>query len=121
MVKSYQVISLLNCLDKVVKKLVAGQLSQFCEEYGKLHKRQMGARKQQSAIDAAAILVQQVHEIWENKKIAGALLIDVKGAFNHVSQAKLAQRMSELGIENDLIGWIQSFLTDRWVELVIDG
>ena len=29
--------------------------------------------------------------------------------------------MFELGINNDLIGWIQSFLTDRWVELVING
>ena len=47
--------------------------------------------------------------------------MDVKGAFDHVFQAELAQRMSELWIDDDLIGWTQSFLTDRWVELVIDG
>ena len=29
--------------------------------------------------------------------------------------------MNELGIDDDLIGWTQSFLTDRSVELVIDG
>ena len=28
--------------------------------------------------------------------------------------------MFEVGIDNDLIGWTQSFVTDRWVELVID-
>ena len=32
-----------------------------------------------------------------------------------------AKRMADLGIDDDLIGWTQSFLTDRWVELVIDG
>ena len=46
--------------------------------------------------------------------------MDVKGAFDHFSQAQLAQRMSDLGIDDDLIRQMQSFLTDRWVELVID-
>ncbi len=30
------------------------------------------------------------------------------------------QKMNELGIDDDLIGWTQSCLTDRSVELVID-
>lgn len=29
--------------------------------------------------------------------------------------------MRQLGVDNDLIGWTQSFLTDRKVEIVIDG
>ena len=121
LVKSYRVISLLNCLGKVVEKVVAEQLSQFCEANGKLHKGQMGARKHRSAVDAAAILIQKVQETWESQKIAGALLMDVKRAFDHVSRAQLAQRMADLGIDDDLIGWTKSFLTDRWVELIIDG
>ena len=47
--------------------------------------------------------------------------MDIKGAFDYVSQAKLVQWMKDLGIDNDLIGWTKSFLTDRSVELVIDG
>lgn len=35
--------------------------------------------------------------------------MDAKGTFDHVSRAELAKRMSELGIDNDLIGWTQSF------------
>ncbi len=45
LVKSYRVITLLNCLGKVVEKVVAKQLSQFCEVNQKLHKGQIGARK----------------------------------------------------------------------------
>lgn len=121
LVKSYRVISLLNCLGKVVKKLVAEKLSQFCEAKEKLHREQMGERKNRSVIDAAALIIHMVYEIWESKQVAGTLLMDVKGAFDHVSRAKLAQTMADLGIDNDLIGWTQSFLTDRSVELVIDG
>ena len=81
----------------------------------------MGGRKQRSAIDAAALMIHKVHEMWENQHVAGALLMDVKGAFDHVSRARLAKKMADLGIDNDLIGWTQSFLINRWVELVIDG
>lgn len=115
LVKSYRVISLLNCLEKVVEKVVAAKLAQFCEENKKLHKGQMGAKKYGSAIDAAALLVEKVEEVWKSQKIAEALFMDVKGAFDHVSRAQLAQRMSALGIDDDLIGWTQSFLTNRWV------
>ncbi len=69
-VKSYRVISLLNCLGKVVEKLVARQLSEFCEAKGKLHEGQMGGRKQRSAIDAAALMIHKVHEMWENQHVA---------------------------------------------------
>ena len=105
----------------MVEKFVAEQLSQFCEAKEKLHKGQMGGRKNRSAIDTVALVIHKVYKTWEAKQIAGTLLMDVKGAFDHVSQAKLAQRMANLGIDNDLIGWTQSFLIGRSVELVIDG
>lgn len=121
MIKSYQIISLLNYLSKVIEKLIANQLSQFCENFEKLYKGQMGAKKRRLAIDAATILVQQIDNSWKDKKIIRALLIDVKEAFDHVFQAELVKKMLELGIDNDLIRWTQSFLTDKWIELVIDG
>lgn len=63
LVKSYWVISLLNCPGKVVEKLAAEQLSKFCEAKGKLHKGQLGGKKQRSAIDAAALLIHPVNEM----------------------------------------------------------
>ena len=33
------------------------------------------------------------------------LFIDVKGAFDHVSGRKLAKRMTDLGIDGDLVRW----------------
>ena len=38
LVKSYRVISILNCLGKLVEKVVAEQLAKFCEINEKLHK-----------------------------------------------------------------------------------
>lgn len=105
LVKSYRVISLPNCIGKLVEKVVAEELSQFCETNQKLHNGQMGARKNRCALDAVAIMVNSIHKAWEEKKITGTLLMDVKGAFDYVSRLKLAQRMRQLEIDNDFIGW----------------
>ena len=37
LVRSYQVISLLNCMGKAVEKVVANQLSDYCETFFKPH------------------------------------------------------------------------------------
>ena len=84
-------ISLLNCIGKLVEKVVAEELLQFCETYLKLHKGQMGVRKNRCAVDTVAIMVDSIHKIWDQKKMGGTLLIDVKGAFDYVSRLKLAQ------------------------------
>ena len=47
--------------------------------------------------------------------------MDVKGAFDHVSKAQLLSHMINLGIDRDLVGRTGSFLTNRKVQLVIDG
>ncbi len=105
LVKSYRVISLLNCLGKVVEKLVAEKLSLFCEAQEKLYKGQIGGKKHQSAIDAAALMIHKVYKIWEDKQNTKALLMDVKRAFEYVSRAKLVQKINELGIDDDKIYW----------------
>ena len=45
----------------------------------------------------------------------------IKGAFDHVSKKKLAERITDLDIDRDLVGWTQSFITDRKVKLIING
>ena len=112
LVKSYRVISLLNFIGKLVEKVIAEQLSQLSENFLKLHQGQIGARKERFAIDAVASLVYEVEQRWAEKKLAAALFMDVKGAFDHVSKTQLVARMLELEIDGDLIRWTKSFLTN---------
>jgi hypothetical protein len=49
--KSYRVISLLNCLGRVVEKVVAKIISGHCEREDSLHPGQYGCRKRRSAVD----------------------------------------------------------------------
>ena len=94
-------ISLLNCIRKLVEKVVAEELLRFSEINLKLHKGQIGARKTRCAINASAIMFDNIHKIWEEKKIQASLLMDIKRTFDYVSRVKLAQQMRQLGVDND--------------------
>ena len=52
---------------------------------------------------------------------AAVLFINVKSAFDHGSKKKLAERMTDLELDGDLVGWTQSFLINKKIELIIDG
>ena len=115
LVKLYQVISLLKCLGKVVEKVIASLLSEFCEVFSKLYFGQIGAQKRQCTIDIVASLVHNFQKCWTEKKLIATLFMDVKGTFDHVSRRKLVEKMTKLGIEGDIVQWTQSFFTDRRV------
>jgi hypothetical protein len=58
--KAYRIISLLNCLAKVMEKIIARRLAVIAEFKTLLHMHQMGGRRQKSAINAVMVLIQKV-------------------------------------------------------------
>jgi len=101
--KAYRVITLLNCLGKVVEKVAANAVAEECERRRLLHNGQFGCRKRRSAIDAVGRLMKRVEEVWGRGNTAAVLLMDVKGAFPHVAKGNLIKRMEEMGFEADLV------------------
>ena len=85
-------------MNKILKKIVINELLRICEERSLLHPKQMGARKNRSAVDAIALLIHEVQGRWKKGEKAAALFMDVKGAFDHVSGKKLAERMTDLAV-----------------------
>lgn len=77
-------------------------------------------QKRRSAINAAAIAMNRIQHAWESRETAPMLLMDVKGAFGHVSKPRILARMKKINIDGDLIRWTSSFLEDRQITLVID-
>jgi len=119
--KAYRVISLLNCLGKVVERAVVTWIAFYCETNEIFHRGQFGCRQGRGTSDALAQLVAKVENAWFQKRIALALLLDVKGAFDRVNKQRLLRRMIEVGIAGNIVRWVDSFLSDRRAMLVIDG
>jgi hypothetical protein len=47
--------------------------------------------------------------------------MDVKGAFDHVNHRRLLTTMVAKKLDGDLIEWTEDFLTDRTVQITVDG
>ena len=85
--KAYRVISLLSCLGKVVEKVVATWITNFCEKEDTFHRGQFGCRRGRGTSDAVAQLVAKVEKAWGTKRTTLALLLNIKGAFDRVDKA----------------------------------
>lgn len=54
------------------------------------------------------------------RKLVGMFLMDVKGAFDHVSRNGLMRKTKALGADRDLVRWTGFFIVDRKVSLIVD-
>ena len=96
----------------MVEKIAADAIAHHCETTGVPHPGQTGSHKQRSAIDTVACQIQNTHESWELQQLVGVLFLDIKGAFDHTNPSRLINRLIEFNLDEDLIRWVQSFLTE---------
>jgi len=119
--KAYRSISLLSCMGTVVNNVVAELLSEEAGRRRLLSDRDFGSRKGRSAVDAEAIKVDRAHAAWTNGHITGVFLMDIKAAFPSMPKGRLVNLMKVKQMDGDLIRWMESFLSERTVEMVIEG
>jgi hypothetical protein len=120
-VRAYGVICLLNVISKLVERTAGHLIAVRLERKKGLHEGQYGCRKRRSCIDAVPVLMNRTQQAWQGKKIAGALFMDVKSAFNNVNKTHLGKRTEALELEPDLIRWTDSFMTGRQVTMARQG
>ena len=102
--KANRIITLLNCLNKIVKKLIAMQLSYIAKTNDKLlNFNQMKDRKQRSVINAVLNLVHDAQMAKSRENTLTYLLLDVKDVFDHVTLKQLIKILIKQKILINLI------------------
>jgi hypothetical protein len=107
--------------EKVVEKVVAKLLSDEAERQALLSASQFGCRRGRLAIDAAAIMFDRAHASWREGHIADILLMDIKVAYPSMAKGRLVNLMKVWQMDGDLIWCMESFLSERMVEMVMEG
>ena len=112
-VKSYRPISLLNTLGKALESILARRLAQAVEKHELLPRDHLGGRRGMSTEHALHSLLERVYRAWNKGHVASLLLLDVLGAFDHVSHPRLLHNLRKRRIDCKTIGWVASFLRHR--------
>ena len=82
-----------------------------------LHRGQYDCRKRRSCVDAVAVMLDRARTAWGERKIAGALLMDVKSAFNNVARGHLVRRLESMALNQTCVAGYRAYD----LRIVIDG
>src|SRR6266702_8490871 len=115
--KSYRPISLIECLSKLLEKVVAKRLLFDADKFSLLPTTQFGTQAFSCTVDAGLSLLHDAQKCLGKGECCAALLFDIKGFFDHVHRKRMAHTLRILGFPESIAAWVDSFLADRRVTL----
>ena len=118
---SYQPISLLSVIMKLVKRAIKKRLQKHLEDNGFFRKYLSGFRKSKSTNDHLFRLSQTIMKSINRGEHVIATLLDVKKAFDNVWHNGLRYKIYQLGLPTKLCRWLSDFLARRVIQVKIEG
>ena len=115
LLESYRPISLLECIGKLMERIVATRLEDVVEMNQILPHSQAGFRRWRSTEDPPLDLISDLQDTRarRNNKDLLVILLDFEKAFDRVDPWILLKIMQDSGIPVYLLRWYRSFLMDR--------
>jgi len=110
---SYRPISLINCLAKIMEKMVTRRLNRFLEANNLINKFQAGFRKNHSTVDQAVRLKTEAENAMQNGNFTIAIMLDFTRAFDLIWIDGLLLKLISLNITGKIYNWIKNFLENR--------
>uniref|UniRef100_A0A0K8W3B0 RNA-directed DNA polymerase from mobile element jockey n=1 Tax=Bactrocera latifrons TaxID=174628 RepID=A0A0K8W3B0_BACLA len=109
----FRPISLLNCLGKLLEKIIARRISWHAVTNNSMSPQQMAYKDGQSTIDALLLFENHASSALANRNHLSALSIDFEKAFDRVGVHVVLRQLEKWGIGCHILRLIQSFLTNR--------
>jgi hypothetical protein len=119
--KNFQPISLLECLGKLLEKLVTKLIYRDVSNHAIILTIQFGGKNTSLMLDAGLTLIHDIQSAHKTGLKAGILLFDIQGYFDNINHECLIMTFTELGFAPELVKWYRSFLKDRTVRLKFNG
>jgi hypothetical protein len=119
--KNFRPISLLECLGKLLEKVVARLIYRDMDKYPIVPTTQFGGRNASSMLDAGLVLLHDIQSAQQAGLHCGLLLFDIQGFFDNINHERMIQILADLGFAPEIVSWCKSFLKDRTVRLRFNG
>jgi hypothetical protein len=86
--KTYKIINLLNCLGKILKKIIV-RIVFLSEIYNILNLKQINNKRLKSIINIILFLINNIKIAKSEKFLTSILFLNIKKNFNNISKTKL--------------------------------
>lgn len=115
--RSWRPIALLSCIGKGLERTVARRIAWTAMTHKILSPQHGGALPKRSAADLTAAFTHDTEAAWIHRKHVTMVTLDVQGAFDALLKNRLLHRMAQQGWPQRTIHFVDSFLTDRRVQV----
>ena len=119
--KNYRPVRTLSVVSKVFKKLVNNRIAGHLEKYGLFSDFQYGFRFFRSTADLLKVVSDRIARAFNRSGATRAVAVDISEAFDRVWHACLLHKLKCYGISCQIFGLISSFLSNRRLQVVLDG
>jgi hypothetical protein len=119
--KCHRPVALLECLDKLLEKVMARWLTYDIILLGLIPSTQFRACPHSSTTDAGLCLTHDMEISHMLGSIYGTLIFDIQDFFNNINHTQLVALVQSLGFSPVIYKWITSFLSNRAVHLYFNN
>ena len=117
---NYRGISLLSYAGKVLLKIVANRLSDYCEAQGILPDEQCGFRPERSTVDMLFV-VRRLQELARRRRTPLYMcFVDLQKAYDSVDRELLWKGLARAGVPEEMIAVIRQFHDAMQVQVRMD-
>jgi hypothetical protein len=118
---NYRPVSLTCICSKLMEHIMSSNIMKHLENNNILYGKQHGFRSRRSCETQLLELVEDLHRNMQGGQQTDVVVMDFSKAFDKVSHARLLYKLEWYGIRGKSNKWVQSFLTDRRQQVVVEG
>ena len=118
---NYRPIALINCLAKIMEKIINVRLTNYIEQNDIINKERAGFRKNKSTHDKLFQLTQIAIQAKNRKQACASVFLDVEKAFDKFWHNGLLHTLQQHNIPVIFLRFISSFLFNRHTYFDIDN
>ena len=111
--KNYRPVALLPIFSKILEKAVFMQIVEYLDKNNLLHPNHHGSRSGYSTASALIQMYDQWTQEVDDGKMVGVMMVDLNAAFDMVDHPLLLDKLRLFGLEDEVIQWVESYLTGR--------
>ena len=118
---NYRPISLTSTVCKTLERIIVKHLFTYFDINDILTKKQFGFRKSSSTIDQLIHTNDDLTYFIDRGLIVDIVFFDFEKAFDKVNHVILIRKLSDLGVDGQVLSWIRAFLSDRRMRVRVAG
>ena len=118
---SYRPVSLTSVVCKLFETLIRDHMVEFLVKHKLINTSQHGFLKARSCLTNLLCFLEEITKWVDDGSPVDVVYLDFQKAFEKVPHQRLLLKLKAHGIGNDVINWIEKWLTHRRQRVIVDG